>query len=72
MFAGERVFPNAYIAVFGGTGDKKTTAMRRPRSAGLLKDIRVISNLGSTEGLADALQTEVKPMPLRCFFLGKN
>src|SRR5579863_2983369 len=35
MYAGERIFPNVYIALFGATGDKKTTAMRRPKNLGL-------------------------------------
>jgi hypothetical protein len=54
--AGDRVYPNIYLALFGATGDKKTTAMRRPRAAGLLDGVQVVSNLGSTEGLADALK----------------
>lgn len=30
--------------------------MRRPKNTGLLADVRIINNVGSTEGLADALQ----------------
>jgi hypothetical protein len=29
MYAGERIFANVYLSVFGPTGDKKTTAQRR-------------------------------------------
>ena len=59
MYAGERIFPNVYLSVFGPTGDKKTTAQRRILNCGLLApSIQVIRNLGSTEGLADALKRE--------------
>jgi hypothetical protein len=59
MYAGERIFANVYLSVFGPTGDKKTTAQRRILNCGLLApSIRVIRNLGSTEGLADALKRE--------------
>jgi len=59
MYAGERIFANIYLSVFGPTGDKKTTAQRRILNCGLLApSIRVIRNLGSTEGLADALKRE--------------
>lgn len=59
MYAGERIFANVYLSVFGPTGDKKTTAQRRILNCGLLApSTRVIRNLGSTEGLADALKRE--------------
>ncbi len=59
MFAGERIFANVYLSVFGPTGDKKTTAQRRILNCELLSpSIRVIRNLGSTEGLADALKRD--------------
>jgi hypothetical protein len=59
MYGGERLFANVYLSVFGPTGDKKTTAQRRILNCGLLApSIRVIRNLGSTEGLADALKRE--------------
>jgi hypothetical protein len=59
MYAGERIFPNVYLSVFGPTGDKKTTAQRRILNCGLLApSLCVIRNLGSTEGLADALKRE--------------
>jgi hypothetical protein len=59
MYAGERIFANVYLSVFGPTGDKKTTAQRRILNCGLLApSIQVIRNLGSTEGLADALKRE--------------
>jgi hypothetical protein len=65
---GDRVFANVYIALFGGTGDKKTTAMRRPKNTGLLADARIISNVGSTEGLADALKAEGGGEAVAMFF----
>jgi hypothetical protein len=68
MFAGDRVFANVYIALFGGTGDKKTTAMRRPKNTGLLADVRIISNVGSTEGLADTLKAEGNGESVAMFF----
>lgn len=56
MYAGEDLYPNVYLAIFGLSGDKKTTAMRRLIKLSLLDpEIRVIRNIGSTEGLADAL-----------------
>lgn len=59
MYSGERIFANVYLSVFGPTGDKKTTAQRRVLNCGLLApSIQVIRNLGSTEGLADALKRE--------------
>lgn len=59
MYAGERIFANVYLSVFGPTGDKKTTAQRRILNCGLLAlSIRIIRNLGSTEGLADALKRD--------------
>ena len=59
MFAGEQVFPNAYLLLFGETGDKKTTAQRMILNHNVLPaNILVIRNLGSTEGLADAFKRE--------------
>ncbi len=59
MYSGERIFANVYLSVFGPTGDKKTTAQRRILNCGLLPpSLQVIRNLGSTEGLADALKRE--------------
>jgi len=69
MSGGERVFPNAYLAVFGPTGDKKTTAQRRLLNCGLMpSSIRVIRNLGSTEGLADALKRDDGADAVALFF----
>ena len=59
MYAGDTIYPNVYLAVFGETGDKKTTAERRILSCNLLEHwphIRLVSGVGSTEGLADALK----------------
>jgi hypothetical protein len=59
MHAGDVVYPNAYLAIFGETGDKKTTAQRRIGQCGLLEHwpyIRLVLGVGSTEGLADALE----------------
>jgi hypothetical protein len=58
MYAGDVVYPNVYLAVFGESGDKKTTAERRISSCNLLEHwphIRLLRGVGSTEGLADAL-----------------
>jgi hypothetical protein len=69
MSGGERIFPNAYLAVFGPTGDKKTTAQRRLLNCGLLHpSVRVIRNLGSTEGLADALKRDDGADAIAVFF----
>jgi hypothetical protein len=69
MYAGERIFPNVYLSVFGPTGDKKTTAQRRILNCGLLApSIQVIRNLGSTEGLADALKREERADMVALFF----
>ena len=68
MYAGDRIYSNTYIVIFGGTGDKKTTAMRRPNSLGLLAGSRIISNLGSTEGLSDGLKTEGEGEAVVMFF----
>jgi hypothetical protein len=69
MFAGERIFPNVYLSIFGSTGDKKTTAQRRILNCGLLApSLRVIRNLGSTEGLADALKREDGADAVALFF----
>jgi hypothetical protein len=56
MFSGDTIYPNVYLSIFGASGDKKTTAERRILSAGLLADhpqVKIIKNVGSTEGLAD-------------------
>ena len=59
MFSGERTYANVYLSLFGGTGDKKTTAQRQILNYGLLPpSIQIIRNLGSTEGLADCLKRE--------------
>lgn len=59
MYAGDWIFPNVYLGVLGPTGNRKTTAMRRLFHCGLLdgvQGIQVVRNVGSTEGLAQALQ----------------
>jgi hypothetical protein len=59
MYAGEVLYPNVNLVVFGPTGDKKTTAERRISSCNLLEDfphIRLVRGVGSTEGLADAVK----------------
>ncbi|MFN0171527.1 MAG: hypothetical protein ACKV22_34350 [Bryobacteraceae bacterium] len=69
MYAGERIFANVYLSVFGPTGDKKTTAQRRILNQGLLSpSVRVIRNLGSTEGLADALKRDDGADAVALFF----
>jgi hypothetical protein len=69
MSGGDRIFPNAYPAVFGPTGDKKTTAQRRLLNCGLLHpSVRVIRNQGSTEGLADALKRDDGADAVALFF----
>jgi hypothetical protein len=69
MYAGERIFANVYLSLFGPTGDKKTTAQRRILNCGLLApSISVIRNLGSTEGLADALKREDGSDTVALFF----
>jgi hypothetical protein len=58
MHAGDVVYPNVYLANFGETGDKKTTAQRRIAACNLFEHwphIRLVRGVGSTEGLADAL-----------------
>jgi hypothetical protein len=58
MWSGDHVFPNEYIAFFGSSDDKKTTAQRRILSCNLLDrdpEIQIIQSAGSTEGLADRL-----------------
>jgi hypothetical protein len=59
MYAGDTVYPNVYLAVFGATGDRKTTAERRISHCALLEHspgIRLVRGVGSTEGLGDALK----------------
>ncbi|MEP7362282.1 MAG: hypothetical protein ABI972_03435 [Acidobacteriota bacterium] len=59
MFAGELVYPNTYLCYFGSTGDKKTTAQRRPINLQLIPNtVKIIQASGSTEGIADALKRE--------------
>jgi hypothetical protein len=59
MFAGERVYPNAYIIEYGPTADKKTTAQRMIVHCGLIPEhVQVIRNMGSTEGLADKIKRD--------------
>jgi hypothetical protein len=58
MYSGDTVYPNVYLNVFGETGDKKTTAERRISRCDLLEhypQVRFISGVGSTEGLAEEL-----------------
>jgi hypothetical protein len=69
MYAGERIFANVFLSVFGPTGDKKTTAQRRILNCGMLApSIQVIRNLGSTEGLADALKRDDGADTVALFF----
>ena len=59
MHAGDVIYPNVYLAVFGETGDKKTTAERRISACNLFEHwphVRLVRGVGSTEGLADAVQ----------------
>lgn len=58
MVSGDIIYPNTYLAFFGPSGDKKTTAERRIFSCHLFEHhplIKVISGVGSTDGLADDL-----------------
>lgn len=59
MYSGDVVYPNAYLALYGPSGDKKTTAERRIFSCDLLEDyrddIKIVKNVGSTEGLTDVI-----------------
>jgi hypothetical protein len=64
MFAGDFIYPNVYLNYFGPTGDKKTTAQRRVFQCELLSPaatVRVIRNVGSTEGLVGALMKDSGP-----------
>ena len=57
-FVGDLVYPNGYICFYGDSGDKKTTAQRRVLQCSLLSgmpNVKIMTNVGSTEGLADAL-----------------
>jgi hypothetical protein len=56
MFSGDIIYPNVYLAFWGTTGDKKTTAQRAAFRLGLPEEIKIIQNVGSTEGLCEALQ----------------
>ena len=59
MFSGDVIYPNVYLAVLGPTGDRKTTAMRRIFTSGLIfpsNKTLIIRNVGSTEGLCQKLQ----------------
>jgi hypothetical protein len=59
MYSGDITYPNIYVANVGVTGDKKTTGQRRICSCNLLgpdSGVQIIRNVGSTEGLADALK----------------
>jgi hypothetical protein len=70
-YLGDHVYPNVYLSVFGASGDKKTTAMRRPMQHGLLADIpglQVVRNVGTTEGLADALRADGQEQCVAYFF----
>ena len=69
MYAGDPVYPDVYLAIFGGTRDKKTTAMRRPLGLGLIpQPVKVVRNVGSAEGLADALKREDGTDAVALFF----
>jgi hypothetical protein len=69
IYAGEWTFANVYLSVFGSTGDKKTTAQRRILNQSLLPpSVRVIQNVGSTEGLADALKRDDGADAVALFF----
>ncbi|MEP7366881.1 MAG: hypothetical protein ABI972_26790 [Acidobacteriota bacterium] len=58
-YAGEVIYPNVYLCYFGCTGDKKTTAQRRPINLQLIpSSVKIIQASGSTEGVADALKRE--------------
>ncbi len=57
-FVGDLVYPNGYLCFYGDSGDKKTTAQRRVLQCNLLSgmpNLKIMTNVGSTEGLADAL-----------------
>jgi hypothetical protein len=59
MYSGDVTYANVYLANVGITGDKKTTGQRRICSCNLLgqdSGVRIIRNVGSTEGLADTLK----------------
>ena len=56
MTAGDAVSPNVYICVFGPTGDKKTTAERKPRALGLL--MAFTRWFGSPEGIGQAMKPD--------------
>jgi len=70
MYAGNQIFPNAYLLFFGSTGDKKTTAARRILDYSLLHEsVQVVPNVGSPEGMLDALQQSAHdPAVYLCFF----
>lgn len=69
MYAGGPIYPNVYLAIFGGTGDKKTTAMRRPLDLGLIpQHVNLVRNVGSAEGLADKLTREDGADSVALFF----
>jgi hypothetical protein len=55
MFSGFQTYPNVYLAFFGGTGDKKTTAMRSIFSL-LSESVLLIPSVGSTEGLIELVK----------------
>lgn len=57
MWLGDTVYSNVYISFFGPTGDRKTTAARRLQSCKLLvSGVRLVRDVGSTEGLSRELQ----------------
>jgi len=55
MYTGSVLYPNVYLAAFGDSNDKKTTAQRRVYDVN--PGIKIFRNVGSTEGLADALMS---------------
>jgi len=67
IFAGDTIYPNVYLAVYGESGDKKTTAERRIAECRLFEhspQLQLVRGVGSTEGLADALANSESGMYL--------
>jgi hypothetical protein len=69
-FDGDELYPNAYLLFYGTTGDKKTTAQRRLLRHDLLApNVQILSNVGSPEGMLDALQKSGdNPTVYLCFW----
>jgi len=71
-FVGDLVYPNVYLCFYGESGDKKTTAQRRLLQCNLLsgiQNLKILSNVGSTEGLADALSEATGLDETECIYL---